>query len=195
MTEDDKAGLGIALNEATLLGFEIEKRTRIAAATFAVLSLPESGPPPEDSRVQIILSPVGRARALLRNTHSSNLVGPAVPFRIDDLLQVVTSFGGQPIYGWEFIDIHSADDAFCKGETSLDWASGIGIDGLSHSISVFQESPTRTLDLCIWFDRLEIFTPSGQKLSLEEFIAGGKRWWDAFYAGDERTRGLGLYPM
>ena len=48
--EEFRTELGVALNEADLLGFEVEERRRIAAATFRVLSLPAEGRPPEDRR-------------------------------------------------------------------------------------------------------------------------------------------------
>lgn len=46
--------------------------------------------------------------------------------------------------------------------------------------------------MSVWFDSLEIRSPSGAPLGLEDFMAGGKRWWDAVHAGDERTQGFGI---
>lgn len=67
---------------------------------------------------------------------------------------------------------------------------------LSHSISVSQEDGgNRVLELCVWFDELEIRDPAGGVIPIAAFIAGGKRWWDAFNAGDDRTKGLGLIPL
>jgi len=187
--------LGVALNEADLLGFEVDPARRIAAATFRVLTLPAEGPPPEDRRVQILLRPVGRVAASLRNGRWDDKAAEVVPFSLSELLEVVQSFGGQPVYGWEFFDIHEKDSVKWANRLSLDWQSGA--DGLSRSNSVFQESsagPARHLDLCVWFDELEMRRPDGTMVSLEDFAAGGRRWWDAMYTRDKRTEGHGIFP-
>jgi len=187
--------LGVALNEAHLLGFEVDPVRRIAAATFRILTLPASGPPPEDSRVQILFRPVGRVAASLRNGFWNDESAEVVPFSLGELLGVVQSFGVQPIYGWEFFDLHDKELSQWGNRLSLDWRCGS--DGLSRSIAVFQSSgagPTRHLDLCVWFDELEFRHSDGSVVTLEEFAAGGRRWWDAMYAGDKRTEGHGIVP-
>jgi hypothetical protein len=193
--DDIKHPLEVALNEADLLGVEVDPARRIAAATFRALTLPVDGPPPPDSRVQILFRPVGRVVASLRNGRWDDMAAEVVPFEVTDLLSVVQRFGGQPIYGWEFFDVHDKELARWGKRLSLDWRSGS--DGLARSITVFQESAQHAvqhLDLCIWFDDLEIRRPDGSVLSLEDFAAGGKRWWDAMYGGDERTQGAGIVP-
>ena len=68
LSDDQRHDLDVALNEATLLGAEVDAERRAAALTFSVLSLPpDDGPPPHDARVQFILGPVGRLAASLRN--------------------------------------------------------------------------------------------------------------------------------
>lgn len=193
MTEEQRAGLGVALNEATLLGVELDPSRRIAGATFWVLTLPESGPEPEDCRAQILFHPVGRIAASLRNGRWDDPDAEVVPFGVEELLSTVQSFGGLPIYGWEYIDLHEKRLEQWGDRLSLDWRSGN--DGVSHSIALFQDSGDRILDLCIWFDELQIRDPAGNGIPVESFIAGGERWWDAFYAGDERTQGHGMAPL
>jgi hypothetical protein len=189
LNSDLRRQLGIALNESTLLGFEVDPASRIGAATLSVLTLPETGPAPADRRIQILFFPVGRVVASLRE-------GPPeeeklVPFGITELLTVVQSFGGLPIYGWEFFDIEDSAAGW-RSAPSLDWFSGAG--GSAHSITVFQEGPDRLLDLSVWFDELEIRTPTGEVVPISEFAAGGKRWCDGLYAGDERTQDFGIVP-
>jgi hypothetical protein len=118
-----------------------------------------------------------------------------VPFALSEMLAVVQRFGGQPIYGWEFFDIHEEGLSRWSDRLSLDWQSCA--DGMSRSISVFQSSsaaPARHLDLSIWFDELEVPRPDGAVISVEDFAAGGSRWWDALYARDKRTEGHGIFP-
>lgn len=193
LTEEQRTGLGIALDEADLLGFEVNPERRIAGATFRVLTLPESGPLPDDRRVQLLFRPVGRVAASLRNGRWDDPHAAVVPFPIDDLLTIVESFGSLPIYGGEYIDVHASELEKWGDRLSLDWRSGA--DGLSHSITVFQGSSSRILDLCVWFDELEIRDPGGNRIPLDAFLAAGKRWWDAFHAGDERTKGCGMFPL
>ncbi|MGH2848543.1 MAG: hypothetical protein ACRDL0_21490, partial [Thermoleophilaceae bacterium] len=70
LTEEQKNGIGVALNEASLVGIEVDQERRWAGVTLAVLTLPpEGGPEPQDPRVKLILSPVGRLAASLRLGH------------------------------------------------------------------------------------------------------------------------------
>ena len=191
LSEQHIQGLGVALNEATLLGIEASPAKRLVGATFAVLTLPESGPAPKDSRFQFVFDPVGRIAASLRLGRWDDRAAKVEKFSVEQLLEIAQSFKC-PIYGWEFFDIHEKDFPPWSDRLSLDWRSGE--DGLSHSLSFSQDGGTRHLDGCVWFDSFTICRPDGNELALEEFIAGGKRWWDALYAGDPRTEGSGIIP-
>lgn len=192
LSVEEKQSLGVALNEATLLGVELDPERRLAAATLAVLTLPEAGPGPQDSRVQLLFSPVGRLAASLRRGAWNDPAAEVETFRLDQLLG--KSCRGS-VYGWQFFDLHEEQLRRWGGRLSVDFRAGD--DGLSHSIFLFQEfhGPQRHLDLLIWFDRLEIRDPAGRPLTLAEFAAGGKRWWDGLYAGDPRTAGAGITPL
>jgi hypothetical protein len=185
--------LNVALNEATLLGLEVSSRQRIAAAPFGVLSLPVTGPSPVGYSVQMLFRPVGRVVVSLRDGRWDDAGAAVLPVTIEDLLPIFQSFHCQPIYGWEFFDVHDKGLARWGNRVSLDWRSGS--DGVAHSITLFQEGAARHLDLCVWFDELEVREPDGKAMSLEQFVANGKRWWDAFYSGDECTNGHGLFPL
>jgi len=181
----------MALNEATLLGAEVDPLTRVAGLTFSVLSLPASGPPPSDTRVQILLGTVGRVAASLRAGTWDDSSAGALAFQLSGLLRVVQSFGGGPVYGGEFLDVHDVQIQKWKGRVSLDLT--LSKDGLTHSIWLFQEEgSSRYLDLIIWFDQLTIFDPEGKEIAVSEFALGGRRWWDAFDRQDPSTQGRGL---
>ena len=192
LSQEQIHGLGVALNEASLLGLEVSGERRLAAATFAVLTLPQTGPPPQDARVQFQFHGVGRLAASLRNGRWDDAKAPVETFPLERLLEVVQSFRGLPIYGWEFFDVH--DKAFSKwaDRLSLDFRCSFGAS--EHSIMLFQDGGDRILDICIWFDELTIHHPCGSIINIEDFIAGGKRWWDGLYAGDERVSGHGIFP-
>ena len=192
LSREQKTGLGVALNESTLLGVEIDTSRCLAAATLALLTLPEVGPMPRDTRVQLRFEGVGRAAASLRRGHWNDPNAPVEVFRVEQLLAIVRSFGGLPIYGWQFID-QDADIATWDARLSLDWRCPE--QEVAHSMRLFQEGPDRHLDLAIWFRTLRFQTVDGRELPLADVIAGGKRWWDAFNANDPRTQGLGMFPL
>ena len=72
----------------------------------------------------------------------------------------------------------------------MDYRSGDA--GMSHTITLFQVGTDRHLDLCIWFDSFGLRDGAGGFPKLDEFMDGGKRWWDGFYSGDPRTHGEGI---
>lgn len=163
LSPDDAAGLGVATNEATWLGAEIGESRRLAGLTFSTLTPPLSGPPPEDTRVQVLLEPVGRVVA----GHTSS-AGDVVPLLLSDLPPAVQRFGGCPIYGWEFSDVPFTEPA----ERSCDVTLGPG--GTTHVLHVFQEGGDQgSLQFRPWFDDLALRTPAGEPILLDEFIAAG----------------------
>jgi hypothetical protein len=40
-----------------------------------------------------------------------------------------------------------------------------------------------------------VFTPEHEEIALDDFAAGGVRWWDGLYANDPRTAGHGIAPL
>jgi len=189
LTNEQKDGLGVALTEATLLGAEVDTTRCLAAATFALLTLPESGPVTEDRRLQFRFEEVGRVAASLRLGHWDEATAAVQVFPVEQLLAVVKSFGGCAVYGWRFIDLE-ADIAKWEDRLSFDWRCPD--QPKAHSIRLFQVGRNRHLDLAIWFSNLRFFTADQREVLLADVIAGGKRWWDAFYAGDPRTKGFGI---
>lgn len=193
LTPEEIEGLDVALNEATLLPFEVSAQDRVAAVTFEVLTLPEQGNPPSDSRVLFLFAPIGRVAVSFRQGRWDDDAAPVVPLSIDQLLGVVQDFGGQPIYGWEFFDIQQTNSWQQTERLSLDcsWEPG----GKSHTLTLFQEGYNKHLDICLWFDDFIIYDPKGHGIELANFIAAGKRWWDGLYSGDPRTDGHGILPF
>jgi hypothetical protein len=192
--------LDVALNESRWLDMDVDAGRRSATATFEVLTLPPEGQPPSDARLILVFEPVGRIAASLTHIDDPKEGRRVVELDLADLSQTVRSFGGCPVYGWDFFD--RTDDDFEK------WSSRLSLDlvwppgGQNHSIQLFQEgietnalvlnpdNAGRNLDLRLWFDGVQAFTPSGDQISLGDVAAGGGRWWTAMRAGDPRTSGL-----
>ena len=194
LSKDQISGLGIAFNEASLRGVEVDAERFLCGITLSVLSLPEGDTPPSDPKLQLLPYPVGRVSASLRSSLSDVPVAKAQTFALPDLLEVVRGFGRQPIYGWEFIDADEKQFESWSNNLSLDW-KGVS-SAMRHSISRFQEDVTnsRLLDLRVWFNEIGFRGSTGEELEISDVIAGGKRWWDGLYSGDKRTQGAGIVP-
>ncbi len=166
----------------------------LCGITLSLLMLPENGPAPEDSRIQVLLHPVGRVAASLRMGRWDDDSATVQPFKLNELLSVVQSFQGLPIYGWEFFDLSEDKFRSWSNRLSLDWDGDPS--GMEHSISLFQEGsvPERILDLRIWFREIEFRSPDGSPVHIQNVISDGKRWWDGLYSGDKRTEGHGIFP-
>lgn len=195
MDPDDRLwrGLDVALNEADFCDMRINERRGEVQLLFVVLTLPEEGPEPEDRRRLICCHGVARIVAALRHPRRSNGRAPVEPLSLADLPSTVRSFGCQPVYGWEFIDLPSEAAGSWAATPSIDFSVGRGRG--SHSIDLFQEGinqDERRFDLRVEFDELSVLDQKGKEVPLEEFVAGGRRWWTAFQANDPRTEGHGI---
>lgn len=187
--------IGVALNESSLLGLEYDSDRNVAVATFSVLTLPsDAGPPPVEPRRQITFTRIGRIAVALRNAFWNKTDATPVPISIDDLLPTVQAFNGQPVYGWEFINNDDPSFETWKKRLSLDFVRSDGC--MTNRISLFQESsiPERHFDIWMWFDQIEIRDAKLNRIALDDFVAGGMRWWDALHSGDNRTDGHGIIP-
>jgi len=193
LSEEQRHDLDVALNEATLIGAEISTENRAAWLTRVLTLPPDDGPSPDDNRVQVLLGPVGRLAASLRGGRWDDASAPVEEFAVQRLLEIVMSFEGLAIYGWEFFDRPEADNfSAWRDRLSLDWRSAPA--GLSHTLDLFQEGFDRHLDLRIWFDELRVFTPEHEELALDEFAAGGVRWWTGSTQTTRERRGTESRP-
>lgn len=193
LTAEQRDGLNLAINEAALLGFEVDPARRLAGGTFRILTLPETGSMPDDRRVQILFSPVGRVAASLRHGRWDDASADAVPVTLGDVQEVVQSFETRDVSGRRFFDAH--EDALERwgDRVSLDWRSGD--DGLAHSLTlVLHGAEDRTFEICVWFDTLQVRSPEGAPIALDAFVAGARRWWRGLQSGDPRTAGHGIFP-
>lgn len=188
-------GICVALNEASLLGVEYDPERHLVATTCSVLTLANDvDPAPCDPRRQIVLTDVGRIAAALRDGAWNDYEAPTIPFQVSELLAVVQSFGAQPLYGWEFVNTDDPNFANWQDRLSLDVRPPGG--SMENRLSLFQEGAAkpRHLDLWIWFSEMHVRDAQGGVIPMEDFIAGGQRWWNALFAKDPRTRGHGIFP-
>lgn len=194
LTEDQKSGLGVALNEAAWLGISINEESHQVALGFRVLALPaDSSAQRDDTIVTLLLSGVTRIAASLRSGRWDDPRAEVMPLTIELLPEVVRSFGGSPIYGWDFID--PAEDAWRDWRNRLSFDATVSDVPSAQVIELFQESGSgvaRHLDFRAWFGELQVFDDHRNEIALEEFIAAGVRWWEGLHAGDPQTQGHGI---
>ncbi|WP_117213945.1 hypothetical protein [Allorhizocola rhizosphaerae] len=105
LTNDQRDGLNIALNEAIWLNLAIDVETLHMMATFEVLTLRIDGSSHEDTIATLILNGVSRVVASLRNGWWNDPQASIEPLELADFDAAVRSFGGCPVNGWEFIDL------------------------------------------------------------------------------------------
>lgn len=184
-------GLEVALNEATVVGLRAEP-DRVVSLLLHVLALPEEGPPEPDTRRALVLSGVSRVRVLLRHDVPGEVdYGPPLPLAdlaaVEEFFASLTRTGD--LYGWEFVD---APDlcADWPAEVSLDLTLGPRADD-THSLYWFNECGRGDESFCIEgvveFTDVAARYADGTPLPVEDFVAAGHRWWEAFRSHDPRV--------
>ncbi|MEQ1633051.1 MAG: hypothetical protein ABL997_11810 [Planctomycetota bacterium] len=186
------SGLDVVLNEADFVGLAFDPVSKVATVTLMTPCLAGTTAP-RQRELQLLLHPVARLVASLRHGHFHDRTAAVEPVTLEQLPDVVRSFGGQPVYGFSFFDQHDAEMAKWGDRLSLDRRDEARTG--SHSVTLFQEGIDRHLDLCIWFDELEALDERGMRIRIEDLVDDGRAWWQAFRAGDHRTTGLGLFPL
>lgn len=193
ITDAQLSGLDHVLNEARLNALYLNSERRMAQIWFECLTVDEDGEEPEDPAYGFWLYGITRITASVRDAVWNDTAAPALPFALDRLSDVVHSFGGTHVYGWEFFD--KPDDSW------NDWRERLSLDarlegpGGQHTIDLFQEyGIQRHLDLRIWFGDLAVTRQNGDEVVIDDLIAASRRWWAAMYAGDPRVQGHGIVP-
>jgi hypothetical protein len=186
LTEDQIKGLNVALNEAEVLGVQFDRGQSRIGVTFIPLWMDANGEVPKERKVLFVFHPIGRFVASYRAGRWDDKNAPVVKFEPEQILERLSEFNHAPIYGWDFIDSDHFDFDGWKERSSFDYVSGDPA-GMQHTIDLFQEGDNTILDMRIWFGNFEIFTPAYEPIALQDFIDGGKRAWDAIFAGNNQN--------
>jgi hypothetical protein len=193
INEELRQRIGVAFNEATLLGVEFDKGEKRVACSFALVAMDENGNVPEDNRLLFIFEPIGRFVASYRKGHWDDSNAEVEKFEPEKILEIVQQFQKLSIYGWEFVNC--GDKAFdsWKDRLSFDYLTGES-SGFTNTIDLFQDGGDKHIDIRIWFDNFEIFNPKYEAVELEVFLENGKRGWDAIYADNDKMSNFGIIP-
>jgi hypothetical protein len=146
-----------------------------------VLSRDVDGHETDDPRRTLRLSGVSRIAASYRAGTWDDAAAPVIPLDLEGLDRLLRRHGGGPVYGWEFVDTGRSARAW-EHRLSLDLTlTGRG----GHHLTLFQDlGGVHHLDLRVWFADVSVLDGAGHRIELDEFIAGGRRWWEAMYAGE-----------
>lgn len=193
INEELRHRIGLALNEAILLGVEFNKEKNLVACSFSLVAMDKDGNVPKDNRLLFIFNPIGRFVASYRNGHWDDKTAEIEKFEPERILEIVQSFLGLSIYGWDFVNCGDKNFDTWKDHLSFDYSTGSNI-GFTNTIDLFQEGVNKHINIRIWFDDFEILTSKYKPVELEEFLENGKRGWDAIYENNEKMSNFGIIP-
>ena len=181
LTPEQIEGLGVALNEADWHDLTVDAGASTVAVLLTVLSRDESGAETADPRRTLRLTGCSRLAASYRGGTWDDPAAPVIPLDVEGLGRLLRRHGGGPVYGWEFVD---TERGFRRWEERLSLDLVMGGRG-GHTLSLFQDlGGVHHLDLMVWFEEVSVVDGGGHGLDLDAFIAGGRRWWEAMYAGE-----------
>lgn len=190
LTQDQVAGLGVALNEASWHDLTVDEPHRAVSVLLTVLAREEDGSETVDPRRTLRLTGVSRLVASYRAGRWDDADAGVLPLDAEGLRELLRRNGGTPIYGWEFVDADDGSWPAWRQRLSLDLVLG-GAGG--HHLTLFQDLQGRAhLDARVWFSDLSVLDGGGARLDLDAFLAAGVRWWDAMYAGERSTLAPGI---
>ena len=183
-TQDIKDGLNLALNEANIIGLDFDEKQKVVYVTFYPIAIQQDGTPPSDNRFLFAFKNVGR----LASSLTLNKDAKAIQFEPKQLANKISEYKNEQIYGWEFID--NGDLIFKEWEDNKSFDLIINNDFVKqHTIDLFQEDKysTKSIDIRIWFDIIEIFDSNLKSFDIQTFIDNGKRGWDKLYESGWKT--------
>jgi hypothetical protein len=179
ITEDIKDGLNLALNEAIIVGLDFDKERKTVYLTFYPIAIQQDGTIPNDNRFLFAFRNVGRLASSLTLEPETK----AIKFDTNELSDKMSEFKNESLYGWEFID--NDEDLIFK-----QWKDNVSFDKIfsdtfekQHTIDLFQEDKysKKTIDIRIWFGKIEMFDSDLKPFDAQIFIDNGKRGWDKLY--------------
>jgi hypothetical protein len=163
-----------------LIDVELDVQQRTAQSVLEVFTKLPGRSASAKKLLSFVLQPVGRVAASLRHGRWDDPHVLPQELSLDQIESTVRSFESQPIYDMNFFD--APDEHFGNWSAKVSLDEWLPPTGTSHTLLFFQNdiTPARHLDVQIWFDCLEVFDESGDRLSVDEVAAGGEAWWAAF---------------
>jgi hypothetical protein len=189
--------LDLAFNESQVCGLQFDQARAEARLLVEVLALPEVGPIDPDPRRVVVFSDVPVVEVVLRRDDVPNL-GPVLPLAsLDEVESFFASLEqADAMYGWSFFDVEDPGESWDVSPSLV--LPGCTEDPPVHTMLWFTECgrpgsgdewERYFLQGVIRFNDLRVERADGRPVSVEEFAADGRRWWDAFQGHDARLSG------
>lgn len=197
ITADKRDELNRSFNESRITGFSIDRELKRVSVVFETVCMNEDGTIPEDTRVVISFINVCRLAGILKLVELNNETFRTESFQPEELNERLLSYNGESMYGWEFINVENPDLKFeeWQSDSSFD-VQLIDCPTNVNTIDIFSEhfsSECKSLDIRIWFEKIEIESLEGEPISTQEFIDRGTRGWNAIFKGNNRmTKAYGI---
>jgi hypothetical protein len=191
ITEEIKSGLNVALNHATLNYVEFHEGENSVKAVLDCLAVELNGEFPLDTRIILDFVQIGRISASYRLGKWNDET--AIIKKItneQELTKALKELSPDSMYRIEFFEKWS-------NQISFDYTTEKNLDGFN-TIDLFAEqfiTPVTTVDIGIWFKALKAYTIDNRELSIEEFIARGRRGWDRLSLGGLSTKGHRIWGI
>jgi hypothetical protein len=192
--EETRGDVEVALNEADVLGIQLDPSGAWCNLLLHVLTLPEAGPLDPDARRILRLTVPAQLRVLLRADQTGSAgYGPVIPLAdldaVEDFFASLNWSG--PMYGWKFLDDPSlTHDWPLPPSLTVAVRPGAGPHSLYWFNECGREEGDTNVAYCIegtvTFQDLEILHADATLQPLNEFIAGGRRHWQALHSRDAR---------
>lgn len=174
--------VNIALDEARLLDIvcqlEEDKISVIVEKLFTQTN--------EDSVINgdlLVLKGISELKISIRNGWWNKRNAKVDELLLSELSSTVKSYGGEQMYSDVFIN--RKDDTYHQWvwDNKLSLHRKIREQASLHHITLFQEGSVinKWFDIRIWFDEIELYTSSLEKLDVEEFSRKEYNFWDKFY--------------
>ena len=195
LLDQNRDRLGVALNEAEVVGVRLLDEPGAIGVMLHVAALPEFGEIDRDARRTLVLRGVDQVRVMLRLDMAGDGLGEPIPLSgLDsvDAFFASLSFGGS-MYGWDFFD---------RADFTQDWPSPPSLQLTlsdqhpSHTFDWFMDHCGRVedgqlriylIEGTVGFNEISIQRATGDDQLLETFIDEGVRWWQAFQDHDPRV--------
>jgi hypothetical protein len=192
--EEKRGDVEVSLNEADVLGIRLDPAGAWCDLLLHVLALPETGPLDPDARRILRLTLPAQLRVLLRTDQTGSAgYGPVIPLADLDAVEdffASLSWSGS-MYGWKFLDNPSlTHDWPIQPSLTVAVRPGAG----SHSLYWFNEcgreeggtNVAYCIEGTVTFEDLEILRADATPQPLDEFIVGGRHYWQALHSRDAR---------
>jgi hypothetical protein len=186
--------MDLALNETDVLGIRLDRAGAWCDLFLHVLALPETGPLDPDARRILRLIMPGRMSILLRRDRlGQDGYGPVIPVSSLDAVEdffASLSWSGS-MYGWKFLDDPSLiRDWPARPSLTVEIRPGAA----PHSLYWFNEcgreegdtSAAYLIEGAVTFENLDVMRADATPQRLDEFIADGRRYWQALHGRDQR---------